>query len=382
MTASHSERLARAALTRAGEPGDPRIAAMLAHAGAAETVGYLRTRSPVDEWGEAITSRLLAADPVADLEAARRRGVRFVVPGDAEWPGRLDDLAVAEGVADRTGPPVGLWVRGPLDLVEATRRSVAVVGARSCTTYGAQVAGDVSADLGEEGWGIVSGAAFGIDRAAHLGALTAQAPTVAVLACGPDRVYPQAHASLIEQIGQRGLVVTEAPWGSSVTKLRFLSRNRIIAALTGGTLVVEAALRSGALNTANWARQLHRPVLGVPGPVSSAASAGVHELIRSQGAGLVTRAAEVLEVLGAMGETALEQQRGPDGPEDALGVLDRQVLDAVPVSRPVSSARLARTAGVGAARTRAALEVLRMAGLVEQVEDRGWRLAAPAVAAR
>ena len=183
----------------------------------------------------------------------------------------------------------------------------------------------------------MSGAAFGIDQAAHRGALASRGPTVAVLACGADRAYPSAHRSLIDYIADVGLVVSEAAPGCAPTRIRFLARNRLIAALARGTVVVEAAVRSGALNTASWAAGLGRAVMGVPGPVTSAPSAGVHQLIRARDAVLVTSGEEVLEVVGPMGSYALADPREAEQPRDRLTPRERQVLDAVPLVQAVDS---------------------------------------------
>ncbi|MFC6345370.1 DNA-processing protein DprA, partial [Nocardioides hankookensis] len=208
------------------------------------------------------------------------------------------------------------------------------MGSRSATTYGDDVAREVAATVGQAGRPIVSGAAYGIDQAAHRGAIAVDAPTIAVLACGADRVYPLAHRELIEHIAVAGgAVVSETFPDGAPMRIRFLARNRLISALTAGTLVVEAALRSGALNTANWAARLNRTLMGVPGPVTSASSAGVHQLVRSGAATLVTHGDEVLEVLGAAGEHLLERPRGRDRPRDALTDRQRLVLDGVPLAR-------------------------------------------------
>jgi DNA processing protein len=235
------------------------------------------------------------------------------------------------------------------------------------------VAGDLAAGLARAGQCVVSGAAFGIDQAAHRGALAAGGPTVAVLACGVDRAYPVAHKALLDHLGDHGAVVSELAPGCAPTKLRFLARNRLIAGLAGGTVVVEAALRSGALSTGNWTTRLNRPLMGVPGPVTSAPSEGVHELIRSGAATLVTRADEVLELLGVAGDHLLEHRRGPDGPRDRLTLRHRQVLDAVPAERTAPVDSVARTAGIGLREVRTALAHLARVGLVEQMPG-GWRL--------
>ena len=215
------------------------------------------------------------------------------MPGDAEWPEALARLDHVDAVSGLGGQPLGLWVRGPLRLDQVAAGGVAIVGSRSATTYGTAVAGDLAAAVATEGRTVVSGAAFGIDQAAHRGALGVGGPTVAVLACGVDRAYPSAHRPLLDHLAQHGAVVSELRPGLPPTRVRFLARNRVIAALSGGTVVVEAAVRSGALNTATWATRLGRVLMGVPGPVTSAPSEGVHELLRTGAAALVTRGEHV-----------------------------------------------------------------------------------------
>jgi DNA processing protein len=371
--ATEEDRRARLALHRLAEPGDPRLAGLVAELGASTVRDHLVSERDLRGLATDVAGRLAEIDPTRDLEIADRRGFRYVVPGDPDWPARLDDLGHAEPLHRRGGPPLGLWVRGTSGL-EALTASVAVVGSRSATTYGASVAGEIAAGLSRENITVVSGAAFGIDQAAHRGALGGQGRTVAVLACGVDRVYPQAHRALIDHIADTGLVVSESPPGWAPTRLRFLSRNRLIAGLTVGTVVVEAALRSGALNTANWAARLHRVVMGVPGPVTSAPSQGVHELIRSGAATLVTESRDVLELVGGAGEHLGAQRRGAARPRDALTARHAQVLDAVPVALPAAVDSVARTAGLGLVEVRAALDRLRSLGLVEELPA-GWRLA-------
>lgn len=368
------DRVARAALCRLGEPGDPRLTGLVAEVGA--PLVHDRLLIETDERGLAsdVAQRLSALDPVSDLRRAAERGIRFVVPGDEEWPARLGDLDRAEPLAGRGGAPLGLWVRGPLHLAETVERAVAVVGSRSATSYGGGVAGEIGATLAKQGHTVVSGAAFGIDQSAHRGALAMRGPTVAVLACGVDRAYPSAHRQLLDYIADTGLVVSELAPGCAPTKLRFLSRNRIIAALCGGTVVVEAAIRSGALNTASWALRLNRTLMGVPGPVTSAPSAGVHQLIRARDALLVTNGEEVLELVAPAGEHTLVEPRGPERPHDRLSLLDQQVLDAVPVEQAAPPVSIARTAGIALPRVRDALARLVAAGLVENGADERHRL--------
>jgi len=369
-----ADRVARAALCRLGEPGDPRLTGLVAEVGA--PLVHDRLLIETDERGLAsdVAQRLSAVDPVSDLRRAAERGIRFVVPGDEEWPARLGDLDRAEPLAGRGGAPLGLWVRGPLHLAETVERAVAVVGSRSATSYGGGVAGEIGATLAKQGHTVVSGAAFGIDQSAHRGALAMRGPTVAVLACGVDRAYPSAHRQLLDYIADTGLVVSELAPGCAPTKLRFLSRNRIIAALCGGTVVVEAAIRSGALNTASWALRLNRTLMGVPGPVTSAPSAGVHQLIRARDALLVTNGEEVLELVAPAGEHTLVEPRGPERPHDRLSLLDQQVLDAVPVEQAAPPVSIARTAGIALPRVRDALARLVAAGLVENGADERHRL--------
>lgn len=366
MTASCDERLARVVLGAIAEPGKATLLDAVSDLGAVQVRDRL-IEDPV------LGARLAAVDGARELELAARSGLRFVVPGDDEWPPGLDDLTRAGTVQERGGAPLGLWVRGPLRL-DRLDGSVAVVGSRSATTYGADLARDLAGDVSEAGWLVVSGAAFGIDQAAHRGAISVGAPTVAVLACGADRVYPEQHRDLIEHIAATGAVVSETVPGGAPMRVRFLSRNRLIAALTGGTVVVEAALRSGALNTANWAGRLNRHLMGVPGPVSSAASAGVHQLIRTGAATLVTSGAEALEVLGAAGEHLLTVPRGRERARDALTERQRLVLDAVPVARGATSSSIARLAGLSADRAHVTLLELEVREMVECAED-GWRLA-------
>jgi DNA processing protein len=254
------------------------------------------------------------------------------------------------------------------------RRSVAVVGSRSATSYGSDVAGSLGARVAREGYCIVSGAAFGIDQAAHRGALAMDGHTVAVLACGIDRVYPTAHRALIEHIAAVGAVVSESPPGFAPTRIRFLARNRLIAAMTRGTVVVEAAVRSGALNTANWADRLSRSLMGVPGSVTSATSQGVHQLIRSGAATLVTDADDVLEELGRPGEHLSPVHRAPEGPRDAFTPNERQVLDAAPLVRAASAESIARAAGLGGSTVASCLDALLRRDAVVRVGAE-WRLA-------
>lgn len=376
MSASEVERLARVVLSRVVEPGDTRTTGLVSELGATRVLELLRADDTDHTLLTDLESRAAPVDPVRELERADRLGIRFVVPGDPEWPAGLDDLAWAQPVQERGGAPLGLWVRGPLRLDELAG-SLAVVGSRSATSYGAGIAADLAAVVARAGVPVVSGAAYGIDHAGHRGALGAGGRTVAVLACGVDRAYPVAHKRLLDHLAAEGAVVSEAPVGWAPTRVRFLARNRLIAGLTRATVVVEAAIRSGALNTANWATRLNRSLLGVPGPVTSAPSQGVHQLLRVGAATLVTSGEEVLECLGAAGRHLVTEPRAPEQPRDRLTSRQRQVLDAVPVTRAAAVDSIARTAGIGVREVRGALDQLHRRGLVGFGPE-GWRLAAQA----
>lgn len=370
--ALHEERLARVALNVLAEPGDLRVAALVAEVGAVRLHRLLADERGPDGLRTDVAARLAEVDPARVLERSDRKGLRFVVPGDAEWPASLDDLVLTEPLHERGGVPVGLWVKGPLRL-DRLATSVAVVGARAATTYGAAVAGEIAAVSTLAGAPVVSGGAVGIDVAAHQAALAVGGPTVAVLACGADRYYPAAHRELLDHVAHTGAVVSEGPVGCAPQKIRFLARNRLIAGLTRGTVVVEAATRSGALNTSNWATRLNRVVMGVPGPVTSVSSAGVHEQLRTGAMTLVTGGADVLELIGVAGQHLVDPARSPVTVRDRLTPRQRQVLDAVPVEARSAPDSIARVAGLGVLEVRAALEKLKRAGLVDGAEH-GWRL--------
>jgi DNA processing protein len=267
------ERRARMLLSQVAEPGDPDACRLVRDHSAADLLSRLRRggieSGKVAGWSQ----RVSRADGDAIGAAAAAVGARFVCPGDDEWPLGLDDLAQLEGESGerRGGAPFGLWLRGNGSLASLSRRCVAVVGSRAATAYGEHVATTIAFDAAGQGFTTVSGGAYGIDAAVHRATLAGQSATIAILAGGIDRLYPAGNIRMLEHVTERGLLVSEAAPGSTPTKSRFLVRNRLIAALSQGTLVVEAALRSGALNTARWAMDLGRAVMGVPGPVTSMA---------------------------------------------------------------------------------------------------------------
>jgi len=287
MASQLTDRQARLVISISGEPGDERVGQAVAEFGAAQAVERWQSGYGADAMCKSIDhvmNSALIEQAVKSLNSVRGR---FITPTDAEWPESLDDLD--------TTAPVGLWCTGEGSLSEITQRSLAVVGARSATTYGQRIAHEISVQAAKENVGVISGAAYGIDAAAHRGTLAGQGKTIAILACGVDVAYPVSHRGLLSNITDAGVVVSEAPPGAKPHKHRFLIRNRLIAALSQSTVVVEAALRSGSLSTANWAHVLNRQIWGIPGPITSATSAGVHAAIRDNMMKIATNADEIFQ---------------------------------------------------------------------------------------
>jgi DNA processing protein len=347
--------LALVVLMSLGEPGDKRLHALVSERGPVEALRAIREGEPVrgvERW----RVRLPAVDVPAQLAAARGCGARLVLPGTSEWPSQLDALDV---------PPLALWVRGSCDLRLAALRSVAVVGSRAATGYGGHVAGELAYALTCAGWTVVSGGAYGIDAAAHRGALTAGGPTIAVLANGIDRTYPAGNTALVDRIAAEGLVVTELPPGQHPARSRFLQRNRIIAGLTRGSVAVEMARRSGAASTLNHSLALSRHAMAVPGPVTSAMSAGCHAAIRAQEAVLVTGADDVLSVIAPVGEVLPDEgpREADSSPLDVLTQDQLRVYDALPGRGPRDLESLVVAAGLPMIEVADALTALLLAGL-------------------
>jgi DNA processing protein len=371
------EAYARAALTYLAEPADRWIGRLIRVSGAAATLDAIKNGSvpgggrPRTKAGEAMASamerwrtRLPELPTPEQVLAFRARGIRLITPDDPEWPGQLADLGEEQ--------PYALWLRGNADLRFSCLRSVAIVGSRAATAYGSYVAAEFAASVAARGLAVVSGGAFGVDAAAHRGALGADGVTVAVLACGVDMAYPTAHAELFDAIAAQGALASEWPPGRHVSRLRFLVRNRVIAALAVGTLVVEAAQRSGALNTARHARDLQRRLMAVPGPVTSDLSAGCHQIIREWQGTLVTSAAEVVEHLAPVGVPPAGAAP-PVLPRDQLDLESAKVLDALPYRGGMGTVRIAQRAGLAPATTATILGQLATGGFVERC-DSGWRL--------
>jgi DNA processing protein len=410
------ERFARATWTGIAEPGDRIAGVLIATLGAAAALEAVLDRWPVDRLLTALVSpgtdglsgggdnashrggplggRLVAeatatADLLPDdvsaadlasaqarwqprvgsttavlaLEQAARFGVRLLVPGDRAWPSGVGDLGMHA--------PSALWLRGRSEILATHSESIALVGARAATGYGEHVAMEASAGLVDRGYTVVSGAAYGIDGMAHRAALASSGRTVAFLAGGVDRFYPSGHDALLTRIASEGAVVSELPCGSPPTKWRFLQRNRLIAASSLATIVLEAGWRSGSLNTAGHAAALGRPLGAVPGPVTSAASAGCHRLIRDFDAICVTDAAEMAE-LAPLGVTTTGSSRSdPDEPADVT-----RVVDALSVRSPRQTQDIASRAGLSISRVQSVLGVLELEGRASP-RERGWVASSP-----
>jgi DNA processing protein len=433
------ESYARAALTYLAEPADQWLNGLISAHGAPRTLEAIREGRLPDPSGDFPIPQFIQRTLQRSIERCRVRldelptpdeviafrasGIRLICPGDPEWPEQLADLGLDQ--------PYALWLRGTADLRFNCLRSVAVVGSRAATAYGSYVAAEFAASVAARGWAVVSGGAFGVDASAHRGALGADGVTVAVLACGVDVPYPVGHTELFEAVAAQGVIVSEWPPGRTVSRLRFLVRNRVIAALATGTLVVEAGERSGAVNTARHARDLGRRLMAVPGPVTSDQSAGCHRIIREWQGTLVTTAAEVIEHLspiGAISESTnvpavtdpassapvdsapVDSAPAVTGPAssapvgspsaslalaspvdpprskssrrrrlrpaldlDAMDLETTQVLDAMPARGGMATTRIAQRAGMVPTTVVRCLAVLAASGFIERC-DEGWRL--------
>jgi DNA processing protein len=371
---SDDERRAWAYLSRVAEPPCAELAALVTEVGAVEAAQRVR-RGAVDAGLFGLTEARRGIDCAADdLDVLDRLGGRLLTPDSEDWP--FLAFAGLRGVTGRprpqSQPPLVLWVNGPERLVDVAERACSIVGTRAATTYGEFVAADLATGLVERDVAVVSGGAYGIDGVAHRATLAADGVTVAVLAGGIDVPYPAGHSALLRRVSERGTLVSEYPPGIRPARYRFLTRNRLVAALSGATVVVEAGLRSGAANTAAWASSMGRPVCAVPGPVTSSASAGCHVLLRA-GAHLVTRAAEVVELVGRIGELAPEPER-PGTPLDDLGDIERRAYEALPARGARTADQIAVASGIPAEQLFGPLTVLELAGLVIRREGR-WKLA-------
>jgi len=364
---------ALAYLSRVVEPPCPHLTALVARVGPVEAADRVKRRE-IDKPLMRLTEARHEIDSAArDLAVLERLGGRLVTAADAEWPLLAFTAFAGVDTKERPAahPPLALWVTGPARLDEVAERAAAIVGTRAATAYGEHVAAELAAGLAERDVAVVSGGAYGVDGAAHRAALAADGLTVAVLAGGIDVSYPSGHAGLFHRIGEQGLIVTEYPPGLRPQRHRFLTRNRLVAALSGATVVVEAGARSGAANTAAWARALGRGICAVPGPVTSSASVGCHVLLRA-GAMVVTRADEVLELVGRAGELAADAER-PTSVLDGLADNELRVYDALPSRGARTVDEIAVASGLPPTEILGPLSMLEIGGLVVSQGGR-WKL--------
>ncbi|NYI41850.1 DNA-processing protein DprA [Demequina lutea] len=390
---TQSEEAALVAWSAMAAPADEAAGALVASIGAAEALEWVRwgarslPAAAASLYGrctrEVAEAAVLAHErwerrlDVADEPHSRRAtaiGARVVTRGAPGWPSALSSLGAAE--------PFALYVRGSADLDAAWSQGVAIVGARSSTAYGSHMAAELASGIAAAGRAVLSGGAYGIDAAAHRSALAAEAPTVAVMAGGVDRLYPAGNDALLQAVMNVGAIVSEVPPGFAPHRSRFLTRNRLIAAASA-TIVVEAALRSGALSTARHAAGLLRPIGAVPGPATSPSSAGCHALIRDGIAILVTRVDDVLELVDSstewaernVGEVERLGERGREGVARPSfdSPADRAVYD-VTSSRAITVERVAERAGLAWIDATTAAGRLEMQGLIERSKG-GWKRA-------
>lgn len=309
------ERAARMVLSMIAPPDDQVTGHVLAQVGGVETLRLLESDDPIPKmsragallWRERLAGRL-DPDLPEQVAAAARQGISTLIPSDRGWPTGLNDLGIRA--------PFVLWTKGASSLLTSSlRERVTITGARAATDYGMQVASDLAGNLADDERVIVAGGGFGIEGAAHRGALAQGGHTVTVLAGGVDRAYPSAHRELLERIGDVGLLVSEVPPGTAPSRERFVARGRLLAALSGVTVIPEASVRSGAMRTATHAYALRRGVGAVPGPVTSVTSAGPHELVKRGIASMVTTTSDVTVLLDSGHEARRSLGRSKVVPE-------------------------------------------------------------------
>ena len=275
--------LARAQLFAAIEGGSVPWYEEISKFGAIE----VRDRLIAGEYSAAskIRERLIQNSGEEVLAEISKAGAFILTPEDVDWPISINDLAA---------PPIALLIKGQREYLPNLVNSISIVGTRNPTQYGVRIAGDFGVGVADHEWAVVSGGAIGIDAAVHKGCLVGEGVTVAVLGGGFNRNYPAVHEKLFAEISESGLLISEVMPDVPAIPHRFLTRNRLIAALSKATVVVEAAFRSGSLRTARDAAEIFRPVLAVPGPINSPTSEGCHRLIAERVAELVSSISEVM----------------------------------------------------------------------------------------
>ena len=281
--------LARAQLFSAIEGGSIFWSNEIAELGAIE----VKDRIVSGSYGESnsspkIADRIKQSSGEEVITQITSAGAFLLTPEDIDWPVSLNDLAA---------PPIALLIKGQREYLPNLIDSISIVGTRNPTPYGRRIAEDFGAGVADHEWAVVSGGAIGIDAAAHNGCLVGEGITVAVLGGGFNKNYPAAHEKLFAEISESGLLISEVMPDVPAIPHRFLTRNRLIAALSKATIVVEAAFRSGSLRTARDAAEIFRPVMAIPGPINSPTSEGCHRLIAERVAELVSSVSEVMELV-------------------------------------------------------------------------------------
>ncbi|MFM2384289.1 MAG: DNA-protecting protein DprA [Actinomycetota bacterium] len=309
-------------------------------------------RAAYERWSPRFSENL-ATDKIA---CANRYDFKLLLPSDEMWPHQFRDL----------GPhsPLAIWYRGNIEHLVGLSRPIGVVGSRNATHYGQRVTSELVACLVQDGAVTVSGGALGIDTVAHRTALKLEGSTIAFMAGALDSLYPSANLELFDEISHKGLLLSEMSPGAKPTRWRFLQRNRLIAALSEAVVVTEAGWRSGSINTVNHATELGRPVFAVPGPITSAASAGCNRLIRDSKANLLIEVSDLPVELGwrSSGQTELE----------GLGVLELRALDALE-RRGRSFDDLLKATGMALVELKMALGTLKLLGKVDLTTDGLWK---------
>ena len=324
--------------------------------------------------------------PAEDLEFAADLGYTLLTPESPQWPAEAIQCSFGRqqtGAAGKTShqpdgiAPHALWVAGNTNLAGLFAQSVGVVGTRHATKYGHMASKDLVAGLGGHNYTVVSGGALGIDTVAHTTAMDVNTPTVVVAACGPGEHYPRSNKALFERVvATGGALMTEYPPAVTPDRHRFLTRNRLVAALTLGTVLVEAPFRSGALNTLKWVNAFNRTAMAVPGPVTDAQSLGANLAIQNKEAEMVLNAGQIHEQLSAVGEYSAEEQMEMQYPPSVTQQLSRnelRIYDALPPAGRTGreAEAVAADAGLSIALTVHILMDLSKRGLVER-DKRVW----------
>lgn len=368
----NGERLARAGLCAVAPLANPQLASLVVQYGAEEIWNRLLS----GDSDTALARRVKNTDLDQIVAATKQTASRFLIPGDESWPTKLADLDRCEAVSNMVGEPFGLWTLGPGEIADWSEKAITIVGARACTSYGERVAFDLAYELAN-GYTVISGGAYGIDVKAHQGALAAGGKTIAVLANGVDQIYPRGNTETLLKIREQGLILSELPPGANPTRAGFLARNRLVAALSKATLIVEASVRSGARNTANWALAMGRELLAVPGEITSGCSYTPNQLIHDGAAILVASTTDVLSVIAPLGDTPEQSLFGEETLFDQLSESEMAIRDCIPARSKRSVGEISLITGIEVPNCISSLTRMEILGLVKQTADNRWRISKP-----